>query len=230
MHAYALSPLLIARPLQAFCQLSAVAIARAYLWQAWLQASSFHRTVEEIEAEFTIIQQAQRDPQHFGPIYERYYDQIFIFINKRVVNEELTAELTATTFYQCLKNLKRFEYRKVPFSAWLYRIASNEVNMFFRKQKNVQRSVSLQDYHIDQLWEELEAGESVDRQQLVVSLLESLSPEDLQFLELRFFEERSFREVGQILNISEGNAKVKTYRILDKMKKTAVVLLNQEQQ
>ena len=199
---------------------------RQQVLQLWLMASAFHRTVEEIEEEFAIILKAQKNPEHFGPIYERYYDQIFIFINKRVINEELTAELTALTFYQCLKNLKKFEFRKVPFSAWLYRIASNEVNMFFRKQKKLQRSVSIQDYHIDMLAEELNTEEGIDKQALVVKLLESLQPEELQFLELRFFEGRSFREVGQILDMTEGNAKVKTYRILKKMKTRAEQLMN----
>lgn len=225
MYPHHQTPRLEANPLPYMWPLALAALLREYLMQAWLLASSYHRSIEEIEAEFALILQAQQDPRHFGPIYERYYEQIFIFINKRVINEELTAELTALTFYQCLKNLKRFEYRKVPFSAWLYRIASNEVNMFFRKQKHLQRSVSLQDYHIDLLSEELETDTGMDKQQLVITLLEGLDPADLQFLELRFFEERSFREVGQILNVSEGNAKVKTYRILDKMKKRAAELL-----
>ena len=203
--------------------------ARQYAMQLMLMASTWHRTVEEIEEEFTIIQRAQQDPRHFGPIYERYYDQIFIFINKRVINEELTADLAALTFYNCLKNLGRFEYRKVPFSAWLYRIASNEINMFFRKQKKLQRAVSIDDHHIHLLAEELETGEDYDPQELVIQLLEGLDTEDLQFLELRFFEGRSFREVGQILDLTEGNAKVRTYRILKRMKKKAEKLLRDRQ-
>lgn len=201
--------------------------ARQYAMQLMLMASTWHRSVEEIEEEFTIIQKAQEDPRYFAPIYERYYEQIFLFINKRVINEELTAELTSLTFYSCLKNLRRFEYRKVPFSAWLYRIASNEINMFFRKQKKLHRAVSLDDHKIHILAEALETGEDYDPQELVIRLLEGMNQEDIQFIELRFFEGRSFREVGQILNLTEGNAKVKTYRILKRLKKRAEKLLKE---
>jgi RNA polymerase sigma-70 factor (ECF subfamily) len=49
--------------------------------------------------------------------------------------------------------------------------------------------------------------------------IQSLNQDELQFIEMRFFEDRSFKEIGMILNITENNAKVKTYRILDKIRK-----------
>ncbi len=213
-------------PLPRLSQLKLTAPILAWAYRLLRTSSStYHRTLDDIQEEFEVIQAAQADPRMFAPIYERYFDQIFIFINRRVDHEDATAELTSRTFYNCLKNLKKFKYREVPFSAWLYRIASNEVNQYFRKQKQLQRSVSLQDHHIDQLFEEMETGiEQADKEAKITLLLEQLTSEEVQFLELRFFENRSFREVGFILGLSEVNAKVKTYRLLKKMKKIALQL------
>ena len=48
---------------------------------------------------------------------------------------------------------------------------------------------------------------------------QELPEDELQLIEMRFFEKRSFKEIGEILEITENNAKVKTYRILEKLKK-----------
>ena len=182
--------------------------------------TSFHKTEEEINDEHLIILEAQKDPKYFSPIYERYFDPIFIYINKRIDNEDITAELTSRVFFQALKNLKKYKFQGVPFSAWLYRIAINEINLFFRQQKVMERSTSLNEQHVDLLIEELERNEpEIDKYVLVSVLLEQLPPQDLQFLELRFFENSSYKEMGYLMGISEGNAKIKTYRIIDKLKK-----------
>ena len=49
-----------------------------------------------------------------------------------------------------------------------------------------------------------------------------LEEEDMQFIEMRFFEKRAFKEIAEILGITENNAKVKTYRILEKLKKILI--------
>jgi len=187
-------------------------------------SSQYHKSEEEINEEYQILTKAKRDPQFFAPLYERYYDPIFIFINKRVDDEDATADLTAMVFYKCLQKLDKFEFRGVPFSAWLFKIAVNEVNLFFRGQKKFARSVSLQDNHIDLLFEEMDYFPGPEKHEIVKKLLSNLSPSDIQFLELRFFENRSFKEMGYLLGFTEVNAKIKTYRILKKLKEHAVNL------
>ena len=194
------------------------------LWQliaAWLMASTsqYHQTKEEIDREQKILAMSKKDPRYFAPIYDKYYDQIFVFIYKRLDDEEHTADVTSIVFLKCLKNLDRYKFQGVPFSAWLYRIAVNEVNQFFRMQKKTQRTVNLRTEHVNVLFEEMEMISDDEEPEAVVSrLLEGMKPEDVQFLEMRFFEGRSFKEIGYFLNITEVNAKVKTYRILKKLR------------
>jgi hypothetical protein len=82
----------------------------------------------EIREEYGILERSRKDPAAFGDLYEKYFDRIFNFIFRQTDDEELTADLCSQTFLIVLKNLSRYEYRGVPFSAWLYKIASNEVN------------------------------------------------------------------------------------------------------
>ncbi|MBX2843618.1 MAG: sigma-70 family RNA polymerase sigma factor [Flammeovirgaceae bacterium] len=188
----------------------------------WASSSQFHKTEEEIKAEYQMVANAQKNPKFFAPIYEKYYDSIFIFVDRRIDEEDVTAEITSLVFYKCLKNIKKFQFTGVPFSAWLFRIAINEINQFFRSQKSHPRAVSLKQNHVEDLFFEISPGHvEVDKSQLVVKLLENLDPEELQFLELRFFEGRSFKEMGFLLELTEVNAKIKTYRILKKLKKIA---------
>jgi len=105
----------------------------------------------------------------------------------------------------------------VPFSAWLFRIAINEVNLFFRKTER-ERLVSLDTTDIGKMITEAGEKDSQENQQLLLKALKTLAQEEMQLLELRFFEKRAFSEVGEILGITENNAKVRTYRIIDKLK------------
>ena len=185
------------------------------------RTSSYHKTQDELKAEFEIIQKAQQNSRYFTPIYEKYYEAIFIYVNKRVDDLDATADISSMVFYKCLQNLKKFEFRGVPFSAWLFRIALNEINLYFRSEKKNQRCVNLTDIHINTLFEEMETEPHIDRHKLITLLLEQLSAQEIQFLELRFFEGRSFKEMAYLLDLTEVNAKVKTYRIIKKLGKYA---------
>jgi len=182
----------------------------------------YHQTAEDVNRELEIIKKCQQSPEHFAPIYRKYYEDIFYFVFKRVDNEELTADITSRVFLKSLKNIKKFRFQGVPFSAWLYKIAINEINSFFRQQKKVIRSVNIEDDDIRHLVTEIDHNEpKIDPYVLIPVLLEQLNEREIQFIELRFFENHSFREMAYLLELTEVNAKVKTYRILKKLKKIA---------
>ena len=86
-----------------------------------------------IESEWQEILAARDNAALFKPIYERYYLQIFRFIFKRVANESLTADICSQVFTKALQKLDQYQFRGVPYSAFLYRVASNEITTHFRK-------------------------------------------------------------------------------------------------
>ena len=182
---------------------------------------------DSMEAEWIEIQAAQQNPARFQPLYERYYESIFRFIFRRMADEALTADLCSQVFLKAMQRLHRYEYRGVPFSAWLYRIASNEVTQYFRQHQK-SRMVSLEESRIADLADEMDTVEAVPLLDNLAGMLDQLKEHELQLVEMRFFEQRPFKEIADILGITESNAKVKTYRILEKMKRN--YLKNNRQQ
>lgn len=165
-----------------------------------------------------MIAMAKKNPKAFAPLYEKYYLQIFNFIYKRVQNEEATADVTSTVFLKSMLNLSKYEDRGFPFSSWLYRIAINECNMFFRKQsKNVE--VSIDSLQIKALENELGNEETENNRKKLLAGLNMLNFDQVNLIELRFFEGRRFKDIGEMLGCSEDNAKVKVYRAIKKLKK-----------
>ncbi|MEL7003310.1 MAG: sigma-70 family RNA polymerase sigma factor [Bacteroidota bacterium] len=178
-----------------------------------------HLETERID-EKSLIESAKNDPRNFRPLYNRHYREIFCFILNKTNDKELTSDLCSQVFLKAMENIQSFEYRGLPFSAWLYRIAINECNQHFRKYAG-QRHVILDGAFIDVLFVELEEDRTVYDDQLtkLKVAIQGLKPNDLTIIELRFFDQRPFKEIGHILEITENNAKVKLYRALDRLRK-----------
>ena len=186
------------------------------------------KTVSEaaMQEEWLIIKEAKQNPASFRPLYDKYYQAIFKFIFRRTADESLTADLCSKVFLKALQRLSSYQYKGVPFSAWLYRIASNEVAQHFREsQKN--RVISIEEGRVSDLIEEIEERDHPNYRQTLILALDELKEAEVQLIEMRYFEQRPFKEIAQILQITENNAKIRTYRTLEKLKK--IILKKSEQ-
>ena len=173
---------------------------------------------DALQQEWLEVQAAVQDRAMFRPLYERYFEQVFRFVFRRTADEALTADLSSQVFLKAMQRLDSYSFQGVPFSAWLFRIASNEVGQHYRNvQKN--RVVSAEDIHLGQLAEEMEEEDGARKYEALLGALGELEPEDLALVEMRFFEERPFKEIADILGVTEANAKMRTYRILERMKR-----------
>lgn len=173
---------------------------------------------DALQQEWLEVQAAVQDRAMFRPLYERYFEQVFRFVFRRTADEALTADLSSQVFLKAMQRLDSYSFQGVPFSAWLFRIASNEIGQHYRNvQKN--RVVSAEDIHLGQLAEEMEEEDGARKYEALLGALGDLEPEDLALVEMRFFEERPFKEIADILGITEANAKMRTYRILERMKR-----------
>ncbi len=182
--------------------------------------SSFSKSREEIDDEYKIILLAKLNPDKFEILYNRYYKDIFAFIYTRTSNENLTADICSQVFLKAMLNIKAYQNKGVPFSAWLYRIAINEVNTFFRKTKRI-RTINIDDAAIGSLADDIDLENREEKYDYILKQISSLPAKSMQLIELRFFEKRSYEEIAKILNISVSNAKVKVHRIISKLKKKA---------
>lgn len=168
-----------------------------------------------------LIEMAKEDRRYFGKLYDKYFEQIFRFVFKRLGGlEDEAGDITQQVFIKAMANLDKYEDRGFPFSSWLYRIAQNEVSMFFRNNSK-HYSVPVDENRIQDIASEanLSSYMSMLEQEKLIELLNELEESQLDLIELRFFQEMSFKEIAEIYNITEANAKMRTYRILERIGK-----------
>ncbi len=177
----------------------------------------YHQNAFRLEDELRQIEIAKKDPRQFAPLYKKYHEAIFRYIYKRVDEEESAYDITSCVFVKALAGLHKYEFRGVPFSSWLFRIAKSELYQSFRDKK-AQRTVSLDSVTIVQFIDDLNEDFSEEQRTNLLNSLKLLKEHELQLIEMRFFEKRSFKEIGEILGLTENNAKVKTFRALVKLK------------
>ncbi len=178
----------------------------------------YHHTEDKLRQELKWVQYAKEDPKGFEPLYNKYYEQIFRYVYQRMDDKELAFDVTSQVFLKALNNIHKYEFRGVPFASWLYRIAKSELYQSFRDKK-ARRTVNVESMHLFEMIEDWEEDSSDENRQILLGVISQLDEDEIQLLELRFFEKRSFREVGEILDITENNAKVKSHRVVKKMRK-----------
>ncbi|MFM7852872.1 MAG: RNA polymerase sigma factor [Flammeovirgaceae bacterium] len=174
-------------------------------------------TEAELRKEQEIIEKAKKNPQVFGEIYERYFDRIFNFLYRQTDDEAVAGDLCSQTFVNALNHLSRYEFRGFPFSAWLYKIAGNEVNKFYRKHKG-KKVFSIEEVRVRELIDQTHEDWDEELINRLIRYMNELPTEMVQVLELRFFEDKDFKEIAFILDITESGAKMRTYRALDKLR------------
>ncbi|HWY97869.1 MAG TPA: sigma-70 family RNA polymerase sigma factor, partial [Bacteroidia bacterium] len=107
-----------------------------------LNESKYHISSEEMLSEQKEIEAAKADPARFEVLYNKYYEPILQFVYKRVEGKEAAFDITSQVFLNAMLKLSQFKFMGTPFSSWLYRIALNEINMLYRKDK-IQRSIKV---------------------------------------------------------------------------------------
>jgi RNA polymerase sigma-70 factor (ECF subfamily) len=178
----------------------------------------YHQAPDAIQSEFDWIEQAKLDPQKFGRLYNKYYDQIYRYVQQRVECMDVAADVTSQVFFKAFTNLHKYQFKGVPFGSWLYRIAKSEIYQTFRDQSKQQTSSfeTLDFATFFDSYHEEENEENIKRLQLC---LKELKVGEYEIIRLRFYEKQSFKEIGDLLEISENNAKVKCFRSVAKLKK-----------
>jgi RNA polymerase sigma-70 factor (ECF subfamily) len=164
-----------------------------------------------------LIEAAQRDPSRFADLYERNFARVYAYIARRVDNREEAQDLTAEVFHRALANLGRFEWRGVPFAAWLFKLASNALA---DRWKSAARETGNPSAHaIEEISDpEVFDPEDIERRARLFELVRHLPEDQRRVIEMRFAEEKSIREIAQALRRTEGAVKQLQFRALDTLR------------
>jgi len=181
----------------------------------------------DLREERELVEEARRDPEAFGALYERYYSQIFGYVLRRVANVEIAQDLSSEVFFKALKNLGRFRWQNISFSSWLYRIASNQTTDYFRKDGH--RAIPLEEFYelaavsgLSAEAEILQAEDELKKHEDFLILHKNIARLPSKYQEvitLRFFENKHIKEIGEILGKKEGTIKALLHRGLKKLRK-----------
>ena len=163
-----------------------------------------------------ILKQASLGSEEaFGLLYETYIDRIFNYIYYRTGNVHDAEDLTARVFQRAMKHIPNYQDRGVPFSAWLYRIAHNLVANWHRDRSR-KKEVSITEKMILRARDESPETTIIrtEKQDALLEIIRTLPPDRQQLLILKFVEGYSNREIGKIMNRSEGAVKSLYHRTL----------------
>jgi RNA polymerase sigma-70 factor (ECF subfamily) len=156
------------------------------------------------------IEDAQRDPSRFGELYEENFYRVYAYIARRVRGRHEAEDLTADVFREALAGLGRFEWRGVPFVAWLLRIASRAVADHYK------RSGRESGQPVGEL--ERIVPQEIERHVILFQLVDRLPDAQARVIRLRFVEQKSIKEIAQVLGRSEGAVKQLQLRAIENLR------------
>ena len=162
-----------------------------------------------------LIEAAQKDPACFADLYEINFERVYAYVVKRVRDRAETEDLTAEVFQQALANLKRFEWRGIPFAAWLFRIAANLISDRWQRSG---REVADDSGMIDSVQVSPAEIEDVERRATLYRLVDTLPAEQRRVVVLRFVEQKSIKEVAREVRKTEGAVKQLQFRALSSLR------------
>jgi RNA polymerase sigma-70 factor (ECF subfamily) len=158
-----------------------------------------------------LVEAAQRDPRRFGELYELHFHRVYAYVARRVGRREEAEDVTSDVFHRALAKMGTYEWRGVPFSAWLIRIAANAITDQWRQ---VSRESD------DPVPEDLEDGTAEDIEQCAAlsQLVRELPDDQRRVVVLRFVEQKSIKEIAKEIRRSEGAVKQLQFRALTKLR------------
>ena len=162
-----------------------------------------------------LIEAAQADPARFADLYELNFERVYAYVVKRVQDRAESEDLTAEVFHQALANLKRFEWRGIPFAAWLFRIAANLISDRWQRSG---REVTDDSGIIESAQVSPAEIEEVERRATIYRLVEDLPTDQKRVVLLRFVEQKSIKEVASAIRKTEGAVKQLQFRALTTLK------------
>ena len=161
-----------------------------------------------------LVEAAQKDPARFADLYEVNFERVYAYVSRRVQDRAETEDLTSEVFHHALANLKRFEWRGIPFSAWLFRIAANLISDRWQKSG---REIA-DEGRVEAAQVSPAEIEEVERRATLFRLVSTLPAEQQRVVVLRFVEQKSIKEVAREIKKTEGAVKQLQFRALSNLR------------
>jgi RNA polymerase sigma-70 factor (ECF subfamily) len=166
-----------------------------------------------------IVERAQKgEKTAFGELYDMHANKIYRFISFKIPTREQAEDILQETFFKAWQALPKLKLEDLNFSAWLYRIARNLVNDFYRVAKRRPTPDNLDDYY--DLASSTDTLEEVSTEfdiNVMREAVKRLSAHYRQVLELRFIQELSIEETANIMGKTAIAVRITQHRAIKKL-------------
>ena len=182
-----------------------------------------------LEEEMLVRRAKEGDQTAFARLYEGHFDRIYRYVALRIGDKIEAEDMTQQVFLNALKSISTFRWKGVPFAAWLFRIAHNQVVDYLRKKKK-RAAVPLNESLVSSDSNpQLMAEHSLDVEQLL-SATRRLTEAQREVISLRFAGGLSIAQVAKIMGKSQGAVKALQHSAIVALRKTLAVGRNEEVQ
>jgi RNA polymerase sigma-70 factor (ECF subfamily) len=158
-----------------------------------------------------MVEAAQRDPARFAELYQANFHRVYAYISSRVHERHEAEDITSEVFHEALAHIREYEYRGVPFIAWLMRIAAHAITDRWKKS-------SREELLADDDPDEGHHAATLERRALLNQLVDELPQDQRLIVVRRFIEQRSIRDIATELHRSEGAIKQLQFRALQTLR------------
>lgn len=177
----------------------------------------------EAADEHDLVARARRgDAEAFRALYARYLPRVYAYVAYRVGRAQDAEDITAEVFVKAVAGLARFEDRGAgAFGGWLFRIAHNQVALFYRQQRRAGESIPLEelpDVSSGELLPEL-AVQRKEQFARLRALILALAPRRREVVLLRFFGGLCNQEIAEVLGLDERTVAAHLSRALDDLRR-----------
>ena len=180
-----------------------------------------------MQDEESLVRRAQqRETEAFAQLYENYFDRIYRYVVLKIGNRTEAEDMTQQVFLNALQSISSFKWRGLPFSAWLFRIAHNQVVDYLRKKARHATTPLDQSLATSDDSPQLAAEQKQDIEQLI-SATKRLTDAQQKVISLRFAGELSIAEVARVVGKSEGAVKALQHSAIVALRQILLVTDNE---
>jgi len=183
-----------------------------------------------VQDEESLVRRAkQRDQEAFAELYEEHFDKIYRYVALRVGDKTEAEDMTQQVFLKALQSISSFQWRGIPFAAWLFRIAHNQVVDYLRK-KNKPAAILLDESLVSSDNNpQLLAERRLDIEQLLLAA-KRLTEAQREVISLRFAGELSIAQAAKTMGKSQGAVKALQHSAIIALRKILLGSSNEEVQ
>ena len=169
-----------------------------------------------------LIEAARTDKTAFSALFRRHYDEIFRYCARRLPNRAAAEDVTSQVFLKMVKNFDRFMGDEAGFRSWLFRIACNEVNSFYRKaarHRSALDAVRRESPDPAAVPDEPDDEENQKKIDFLKNAITTLKPEHQDIITLRYFQGLNSEQIGEVLELNPATVRSRLSRSLKLLKK-----------